>query len=350
MSSMPETPCAAPPASDTVPWEAKVAFLRQPSSYPEAPYRIEAIETHMAWVFLTTRHAYKLKKPVCYESVDFRSAAARRHFCEEEVRLNRRLAPDVYLGVVPLTLDPRGHLQVGGSGEPVDWLVRMRRLPANFMLDYVLRHGQAGARDMQRVAARLVAFFESLPAVDIDGAAYRDRYARQIAASAHELLQPAWGLPGSHVRLVCHRQHSALDRLASRIDARVADGKVVEGHGDLRPEHICLFPGPSVIDCLEFSRELRTVDRADEIGFLALETERLGAAPLAALLLQQYRALSRDRPPAALLHFYQSYRAIVRASLAIAHLREKQFRYSPKWAASALNYLQLAERHQNWRQ
>ncbi|RJG27494.1 hypothetical protein D3872_00965 [Massilia cavernae] len=345
MSSTPESPAAGP-----VPLEAKVAFLRHPSSYPDAPYRVETMETHMAWVFLTEGEAWKLKKPVCYGGADFRTLAVRHHFCDEEVRLNRRLAPEVYLGVVPLTLDSGSHLQLGGDGEAVDWLVRMRRLPSRFMLDYVLRHGQCSARDMQCVARRLVAFFESLKPVDIDGSACRDRYARQIAASSHELLQPAYGLPAAHVRLVCHRQLSALDRLAERIDGRVADGKVVEGHGDLRPEHICLYPTPVVIDCLEFSRELRTIDRADELAFLALETERLGARDMAAVLFQQYRALSHDHPAPALLHFYQSYRAIVRAALAIAHLKEVQFQYSRKWAASAMNWLQLAEQHQNWRQ
>ena len=332
-----------------VPLEAKLTFLRQPASYPEPAYRVETIETHMAWVFLTTHHAYKLKKPVCYDGIDFRSLAARHHFCAEELRLNRRLAPDVYLGLVPLTLADSGYLALGGDGEIVDWLVRMRRLPHQFMLDHIVRHGRACPRDMHAIAARLVEFFQSLAPVDIDGSAYRERYARQIAACAHELLQPAYRLPAAHVRLVCHRQHSALDRLATRIDWRVADGFVVEGHGDLRPEHICLYPTPVVIDCLEFSRPLRLLDRADEIAFLALETERLGAPALGAALVQQYRAVSHDRPPPGLLHFYQSYRAIVRAALAVAHLKEAQFRYSPKWAAIAMHYLQLAERHQNWR-
>lgn len=345
---MPNTEGPAP-GLEPVPLDAKVTFLRQPSSYPEAPYRVETQETHMAWVFLTDRHAYKLKKPVQYDGSDFRTLAARHHSCDQEIKLNRRLAPDVYLGMVPLTLDASRHLLVGGDGEPVDWLVHMRRLPARFMLDFILRNGQASARDMHCVARRLVAFFESLAPVDIDGAAYRDRYARQLAGCQAELLQPAWNLPAAHVRLVCHRQLAALDRLAMRIDWRVADGKVVEGHGDLRPEHICLYPAPCIIDCLEFSRPLRTVDRADEVAFLALETERLGARDLAAVLVQHYRALSHDHPAPALLHFYQSYRAIVRAALSVAHLKEERFRYSRKWAAGAMNYLQLAEQHQNWR-
>ena len=332
-----------------VPLEAKLAFLRHPASYPETADKVDAVETHMSWVFLTAQHAYKLKKPVCKGDIDFGSIATRHHFCEEELRLNRRLAPDVYLGLLPLNLNDSGYLALGGDGQIVDWLVRMRRLPNEFMMDHVLRRGRSNPRDMHAVAARLVAFFQSLAPVDIDGPAYRERYARRIAACTHELLQPAYRLPQDYVRLVCHRQLSALDRLASRIDWRVADGFVVEGHGDLRPEHICLYPKPVVIDCLEFSRSLRVLDRADEIGFLALETERLGAPALATALVQQYRAVSRDRLPPALLHFYQSYRAIVRATLAVAHLKESQFRYSPKWAAIAINYLQLAERHQNWR-
>lgn len=341
--------CETPPTGETVPLDAKLTFLRQPSIYPEPPYRLEMIETHMSWVFLTAHHAYKLKKPVCYDVLDFRSAAARRHFCDEEVRLNRRLAPDVYLGVVPLTLDTQGHLALGGDGAAIDYLVHMRRLPQQCMFDHVLRQGHAGAQDMQGIAARLTAFFQSLAPVDLDGPAYRERYARKIAACAHELLQPAYGLPAAHVRRLCHRQHNALDRLAARIDRRVGDGLVVEGHGDLRPEHICLAPVPQVIDCLEFSRTLRVLDRADEVAFLALETERLGWPQLGALLIQHYSAIAHDRPAPALLHFYQAHRAIVRAALAVAHLKEAQFRYSPKWAASAMNYLQLAERHQQWR-
>lgn len=343
------TSCETPPSGEPVPLDAKLTFLRQPSNYPEPPYRLEVIETHMSWVFLTTCHAYKLKKPVCYDDLDFRSAAARHHFCDEELRLNRRLAPDVYLGVVPLTLDAEGHLALGGDGAPVDYLVRMRRLPQQCMLDHVLRQGHAGAQDMESIAVRLVAFFQSLAPVDLDGPAYRERYARKLAACAHELLQPAYGLPAAYVRRLCHRQHNALDRMAARIDRRVQDGLVVEGHGDLRPEHICLSPSPLVIDCLEFSRTLRVLDRADEVAFLALETERLGWPGLGALLVHYYRAISHDRPAPALLHFYQAHRAIVRAALAIAHLKEAQFRYSPKWTASAMNYLQLAERHQHWR-
>src|SRR3989338_3277770 len=108
--------------------EAKVAFLRQPQAYPEKPARIETIETHMSWVFLTPQHAYKLKKPVRYDYLDFSTVAARKKNCEEERRLNQRLAPGVYLNVIPLTLDSDGAMRLGEPGEILDWLVMMRRL------------------------------------------------------------------------------------------------------------------------------------------------------------------------------------------------------------------------------
>jgi aminoglycoside phosphotransferase family enzyme len=100
---------------------------------------VEAIETHMSWVFLTHDHAYKLKKPVCSSFLDFSTMDARRHYCEEELRLNRRLAAEVYLGIVELTLNSLGHLQLDGSGRAIDWLIKMRRLPMHRMLDYCIK-------------------------------------------------------------------------------------------------------------------------------------------------------------------------------------------------------------------
>ena len=115
--------------ASSVALDEKVAFLRAPTSYPAGPSTVEAVETHMAWVFLTDRHAYKLKKPVAYAELDFTTLARRHWACAEEVRLNRRLAGSVYQGLVPLTADPQDTLILGGGGEIVDWLVQMRRLP-----------------------------------------------------------------------------------------------------------------------------------------------------------------------------------------------------------------------------
>ena len=120
--------------------DRKVAFLGSPAAYPEQPSRVERVETHFSWVFLTDRYVYKLKKPLCGEGFDFSSADARRRNAEEEVRLNRRLALDVYIGIVPLTLEPGCDLAIAGTGVVVDWLVEMVRLSAERMLDLSLIH------------------------------------------------------------------------------------------------------------------------------------------------------------------------------------------------------------------
>jgi aminoglycoside phosphotransferase family enzyme len=325
--------------------DAKVAFLREPSSYPGHPFQVQALETHMSWVFLADRDVYKLKKPVRYELLDFRTVQARHHFCAAEVVLNRRLAPDVYLGLAPLTCDRRAHLGIDRHGRVVDWLVHMRRLPAERMLDYALVHGALAEGDLERLARRLVAFYSALPAEACECAAYRERFRRNIEANRRALGSPVFELPAGHVRTLATAQLAMLERIGSQLDERVQGGYIVEGHGDLRPEHVCLCEPIAIIDCLEFARPLRIVDVADELGFLALECERLDAASAARELLDWYCRLSGESPPSPLLHFYQSCRATSRALITARHLLDERFRHSPHWLRRAGRYLQLAEEH-----
>lgn len=325
--------------------DSKLAFLRQPSSYAEPVYRVEAIETHMSWVFLTDSHAYKLKKPVRYKLLDFNTIEARRFYCEEEIRLNRRLAPDVYLGTLALVVDADGHLRLGGEGAVVDWLVKLRRLPAHRMLDYAIRSGTVQEQDITQIAALLVRFHDACDRVDIDTAAYRKLFDDTLEQNRTTLVTPAYRLPQHDVDRVCNAQQTTLRRIAGLLDERVLARRIVEGHGDLRAEHVCLESEPLIIDCLEFSPALRTIDTIDEAAFLALECERLAAPELGTLLLHTYYELSAEHPPAALVHFYQSVRACTRARIAIWHLNEEKFRHSAEWPRRAMGYLQLAERH-----
>jgi uncharacterized protein len=326
---------------------SKVSFLRRTSSFPEATYRVEAIETHMSWVFLTGQHAYKLKKPVCYRFLNFLQVDARRRYCEEELRLNRRLAPGVYLGIVQLTLNSSGHLQLDGRGDIVDWLVKMRRLPMHRMLDYCIKNRTVGREDAARLAARLAGFYRNCPPVHFGWRDYRSRFESQIRTVLEELSFPAYQLPLEKIKQIGSAQLDALDRMTRSFDERLRSpsGRIVEGHGDLRPEHVCLEPGLPIIDCLEFSRDLRVADTADELGFLMLECERLGATDFANVLLQAYTELSGDRPKLALTHFYRSCRASLRAMLTIRHLNEETFRYSPEWRHRAEEYLKLAQHY-----
>lgn len=333
-----------PPAEVTL--DAKVAFLRQPAHYPHPVYRVDAIETHMSWVFLAGAYAYKLKKPVRLDLLDFGSIDARRHYCEEEVRLNRRLAPDIYLGIVALGTGEQGHLGLGECGGIVDWLVRMRRIPARHMLDHAIHHRTLRANDMRRLAAVMAAFYAAASPVAIDPGAYRAGFLRQVDRNQRDLVRPAYRMPRAEVEEVCHAQRALLTDRWEWFDRRVAAHRIVEGHGDLRPEHVCLAPQVAIIDCLEFSRELRIVDPADELGFLALECERLRAGSAGELLLRAYGDLTGDRPGAGLLNFYQGFRASLRAWLTIRHLDEEKFRHSAEWRRRAGVYLSLARQHQ----
>lgn len=174
---------------------------------------------------------------------------------------------------------------------------------------------------------------------------YRERFRLQIEADRLELGTPLYRLRADEVSIVCGAQMAALGALGNLLDERVLTGQLVEGHGDLRPEHVCLTPQVVIIDCLEFSRALRLIDKADEIGYLALECERQGAAQLGEAILASYRHLSGDHFPASLLHFYQSCRATKRAVLAARHLRERKYRSSPHWQRTASSWLALAGAH-----
>lgn len=330
---------AAPSLAD------KVAFLKQPGSYPAPTLGVEAVETHISWVFLTDAFAYKLKKPVRYEYLDFSTPEARRLDCEEELRLNRRLAAEVYLAVAPLMLGSDGSLNLRGQGRPLDWLVQMRRLPAERMLDALIRRRAVTEGEVRGLAHKLAAFYAGSAQERMSAEAYRQRLAGEIAKNLEELSRPEFRLPTQRLSRIAEAQSAFLQRQPALLDARVAQGRIVEGHGDLRPEHVCLTPEPVVIDCLEFKRDFRILDPLDELGYLALECERLGMPEIGPWLLTAYGEASGDRWPAPLLHFYQSCRASLRAKLAIWHLLDDGRHPPEKWIRAAHEYLDLAERH-----
>jgi len=321
---------------------AKVAVLREPATYPEHPQRVDALETHMSWVFLTDRYAYKIKKPVRYDFLDFSTLALRQQDCEEEVRLNRRLATNVYLGTVPLAPDARGNVRVGGDGEVIEWLVKMRRLPAERMLDHMIRQGTVQETDIQNLATTLARFYQECPRVALSGAQYRTEFAQTLAINLRELSVPDYELPLARIEAVYAAQMRFLSMQSGLFDARAQAGMIVEGHGDLRPEHICFEPGPVIIDCLEFNRRLRIVDPADELAYLAMECERLGAPRIGDRLFLAYETITHDRPAPLLVTFYKSLRACLRARFAIAHVRELEKKDWPKWRQHAEAYLRLA--------
>jgi uncharacterized protein len=332
---------------------AKVAFLRSLESYPEGATRVDVVETHMSWVFLTDEHACKLKKPVRYDYLDFSTPEARRADCEEEVRLNRRLAAGVYLGVIALRLASDGGLSLRGDGEPVDWLVKMRRLPSERMLDTLILRNAVDRIALRALARKLAAFYAAAKPDPITPELYRQRLMKQIGENLRELARTEFSLPVARLRRIAQGQQSFVEQYGSTLANRVSQGRIVEAHGDLRPEHVCLLPehvlsgveGPLVIDCLEFNRTFRILDALDDLGFLALECERLGAPEIGIALLDEYKLASSDDWPQPLLDFHQSQWAMLRAKLAVWHLLDDGRHPPEKWVRRANEYIEFAERH-----
>jgi aminoglycoside phosphotransferase family enzyme len=324
--------------------DEKVRFLKRPTAYASCPQVIDVKETHMSWVFTAGDRVYKLKKPVHFPFLDFRTLAARENNCREEVRLNRRLAPNVYLGVLPLTVDKDGRLALAGAGKVVDWLVEMRRLPDELMLDqailrHTIEHDASGRLDA--VADLLVGFYRTFPA-EITPSAYVGQFAREHAINEAVLCDSRFELDGAQVSDVVERVRSGIEGEAP-LEDRVKRGHIVEGHGDLRPEHVCLSDPPVIIDCLEFSRPLRLVDPFDELTFLTLECEVLGAGWVGKHITERCREGLEDTPARQLLDFYWNYRACLRARIALVHLLEPNPRTPDKWVPLARRYLQLAQ-------
>ncbi len=322
----------------------KVAFLSRPSGYADRPARVETIQTHMSWVFLTDRFVYKLKKPVRLEFLDF-STLERRHLnCLEELRLNRRLARDIYLELIPLTVDDSGQLELGGEGEPVDWLVKMRRLPRECMLDNAIARRQVDESQVRRIARVLANFYRQAEAATLTTDEYIQQFEQDIQTNDKALSEPGYSLPGKQISVINKALQRYLSRERGVFDARVKAQRIVEAHGDLRPEHVCLTDPPVFIDCLEFNRRFRLMDAADELAFLAMECEHAGAPFIGPVLFETYRQCSGDDPPRLLVCFYKAYRAQLRAKLSIWHLRDHDDTEADKWIQRTRAYLRLAAR------
>jgi uncharacterized protein len=323
----------------------KIAHLSKPENYPEPTTSVRRIDTHMSCVFVTDHYVYKMKRPIKLPFLDFRKLEDRRFFCEESLRLNRRLAPHVYIGVVPLTLESPDTLQLGGGGRPVEWLEKMIRLPHALMLDQCIASHRVTAEDVIRSTKILLAFYTDATPVDITPAKYRERFVQDIKLNHRELADPAFGLDAGEVESITDMQLSFAQASPCALEHRAAENRIIEAHGDLRPEHVCLTDPPAIIDALEFDRDLRLLDPADELAFLAMECEFAGAEFIGPILFASYEQYCGDAVADNLKHFYMSHRACIRARLAAWHVKDHPRTEHPRWLGKATRYLQLATLH-----
>lgn len=323
--------------------DQKIALLRDPDSYPERTSDVSVIETHKSWVFLADHHAYKLKKPIQHNSVDFRSLEARCSNCEIEVALNRRLAGDVYIGVEQIRQGEQGQLTLGGIGELVDCVVKMKRLPADRMLSRLIADGNVQEYEVRRLAAKLARFYRDSPSVLTNPAEYTDHLTDELQTSFAALESPGLGLDVTRVSRIRDHLERFLEDRGELLADRVNTGRIVDGHGDLRAEHVCLLPDPVMFDCLEFDARLRVVDPVDELAFLSLECERLGDASIGRILTSEYAAITADLVTHSLVSFYKVYRACMWARLAAWRTAELDPERWGKWTERIESLLRLAE-------
>jgi aminoglycoside phosphotransferase family enzyme/predicted kinase len=270
----------------------------------------ELHETRTGVLFLLGDRAYKVKKPVSFGAGDFRTMAARRAACHRELELNRRLSPDVYLGVGELPTPE------GTGGEPA---VLMRRMPADRRLTDRVSAGANVDDDLRAVARLLAAFHEQGPGrPEVDAAGSAGALQQRWNANLIEINRFAGSLvEAADLQAVAEAAEQFIAGRAALFDHRVAGHRIVDGHGDLLADDIfCLDDGPRLLDCLDFDDRLRYVDGIDDIACLAMDLERLGAPELTARLLSWYREFSGDTAPPTLVHHYLAYRAFVGAKVA----------------------------------
>jgi aminoglycoside phosphotransferase family enzyme/predicted kinase len=292
------------------------SHLLDPAAYPHNPERVRLVETHISWVFIADDLVYKVKKPVDFGFLDYSTLRRRKHFCQEEVRLNNRLCPDAYLGVEKVVSTQAG-LRIGGRGRAIEYAVVMRRLPERRMLDDLIRRRQVGEEMIERVAARIADFHAT--AVGGDEV---DRYGtldviRDNWQENFDQIEPYVGRAISARRLEDVRQFVTrfLEREADVFRQRQLNGRIRDCHGDMRAESICVTNGLCIFDCIEFNERLRCGDTASEIAFLAMDIDARGRPDLAYWLIDRYIELSDDSSLRQVLLFYASYRAFVRGKV-----------------------------------
>jgi aminoglycoside phosphotransferase family enzyme/predicted kinase len=326
--------------------------LTDADAYPHAATDLRHIHTHISDVFVAGDRAYKLKRPVDLGFVDFSTLKKRRAACEDELRLNRRLAPDVYLAVVPIC-NVGGHARIlpAGcpSGEPVEYAVQMRRMPADGMLDELAARGGL-AREHMIDIARQVAEFHARA----DRGTEIARYGRPEAVAAPMRENFAQTEKYVGVSLDAGRFASLRDYAEAFVgahttlfEARIAAGRIVDGHGDLHLRNMCLMDGRVVIfDCIEFNRALRAGDAISDIAFLTMDLDDRSLSDLGNVFLNAYLERSGDYAGLRLLDFYQVYRAYVRGKVISFLLDEPQPETErAQRLGEARAYFDLAERY-----
>jgi uncharacterized protein len=292
-----------------------IQSLQDPSVYPHRPASVEMLQTHISYIFLAGDVVYKVKKPVDLDFLDFTTLEKRRHYCFREVELNRRLAPDVYLGVVEIA-SGEGRIRVEGAGQVEEYAVKMRRLPGERMMDLMLARGEVDRSHIDAIIAVLVPFFENAehgPEIESYGSA------ESVKFNTDENFSETRDFVST---ILAEERYRDIERFTNRFlenralfERRIQEGKIRDCHGDLHSANICLADDVVIYDCIEFNRRFRYQDIAADVAFLAMDLDFRGSADLANYLAREFSRRSGDRDLLLMLPFYKCYRAYVRGKV-----------------------------------
>ncbi len=329
--------------------ESLVEAMRDPAFYPHAPDTVELIQTHISMIFIAGEFVYKVKKAVDFGFLDFTTLEKRLFFCTEELRLNRRLAPRIYLDVLPICQDDRGRIRLGEGGRIIEYALKMRKIPADRMLKRLLAEGRVEPAVMKAVAERVARFHgEAATGGEIDSIGGPDTVRKNIEENFRQ-TEPYVGrtIPEDRYRFLKSYALRFLRNGSSLLEKRVADGRIRDCHGDLHLEHICLAEEIIIFDCIEFNKRFRYEDVAAEVSFLAMDLDYNGHADFGEVFVDSYIAATGDRGVLSLLNFYKCYYAYVRGKVNGFRLDDPAIpeEEKPGAATAASRYFELAYRY-----
>lgn len=327
---------------------AFIESLLDRRSYPARPHEVRLVQTHISYVFIAGDYVYKIKKPVNFGFLDYSTLDRRKFFCEEELRLNMRLCPSIYLGVVPV-VDRDGTYVFEETGEPVEYAVKMVRLEEDRMMDELVARGEVTPRMIERVA-RVVADFHARAESGASVSKYGDVAAIRFNTDEN------FSQTENFVDIVLTRRRYEFIKAytdgflaagATFLARRVENGRIREGHGDLHLANICYTDEPCIYDCIEFNERFRCNDVASEIAFLAMDLDFHGRTDLSHVFVDAYVEASGDGEVYQLLDFYKCYRAFVRGKVRSFPLDEEEASYEEKRfdLDEARRYFDLAYRY-----
>ncbi|MCQ4259286.1 AAA family ATPase [Stutzerimonas stutzeri] len=306
--------------------QALIAALQNPALYPHPVDGFRIIETHISWVILTGTHAYKMKKPVNFGFLDFTDLSARKHFCEEELRLNQRMAPDLYLKVLPVTGSVEAP-KIDGQGEAIEYLLQMREFPQTQLMAEVQARGELTDAHIDALAEQIAQFHLSIPQVP---AGHALNSAEAIVAPMRqnfEQIQPLLTEQADLQQLdaLIDWTETSIARLHPLLEQRSQQGFIRECHGDLHLGNATIIEDKVVLfDCIEFNEPFRLIDIASDAAFVAMDLEDRGLKCQARRFINGWLERTGDYSSLELLNLYKAYRALVRAKVSLFRLHQEE--------------------------